>query len=105
MLGQRLVPAAVPLADEIERTRGVVVVNNTSADDPLATAAREAGVFSGAGFPLISAGRFLGAVAFVHNAAPVPFRPSEVTFLQHLSSVISLVLEVIHLRQNHGLGG
>lgn len=36
-------------------------------------------------------GTCLGAVAFVHNLAPV-------TFLRHLSSVISLVLEIIQLR-------
>jgi GAF domain-containing protein len=74
------------------------VVNDTAADDPLAVAARESGVFSGAGIPLVTGGRFLGAVAFVHNLAPIGFKPSEVGFLQHLSGVISLALENIQLR-------
>jgi signal transduction histidine kinase len=98
VIGQRLLPAAVPLATEVELTGKVVVVNDTRSDDRLAVAARESSVFSGAGIPLVAAGRFLGAVAFVHNLAPIAFKPSEVVFLKHLSSVISLVLENIQLR-------
>jgi GAF domain-containing protein len=98
LIGQPLLAAALPLAAEIERTGKVVVVNYTGSDEPLAVAARESGVFSGAGIPLVAAGRFLGAVAFVHNAAPISFKPSEVEFLRHLSTVISLVLEIIQLR-------
>ena len=98
MVGRRLLPAAVPLAQEVERTSDVVVVNNTYSGDRLAVAARESGVFSGAGLPLLADGRFLGAVAFVHNSAPIRFKPSEVAFLKHLSSVISLVLENIQFR-------
>lgn len=98
LLGQRLVPGAAVLADEIERTRRVVVVNDPASGGPLAAAARDSGVFSGAGFPLIATGQLLGAVAFVHNSAPIPFRPSEVGFLRHLTGVISLVLEIIQLR-------
>ncbi len=98
LIGQPLLAAALPLAAEIARTGKVVVVNYTGSDDPLAVAARESGVFSGAGIPLVAAGRFLGAVAFVHNAAPISFKPSEVEFLRHLSTVISLVLEIIQLR-------
>ncbi|MGE5602699.1 MAG: ATP-binding protein, partial [Nitrososphaerales archaeon] len=92
MIGQRLVPAAVPLALEIERTGGVLVVNDTRGNDQLAVAARESGVFSGTGVPLVIAGRVLGAAAFAHISDPVPFQPSEVAFLQQLSGVISLVL-------------
>ena len=98
MIGQPLVGVAMPLAREIERTRAAVVVNDPLSDDPLAAPAREVGIFSGAGFPLIAAGRFRGGVAFIHNSAPIAFVPTEIYFLQHQSSVMSLVLEIIRLR-------
>jgi GAF domain-containing protein len=88
----------VPLAQEVERTGRPVIVNNVQGDDPFAETARVSGVFSGAGLPLRSDGRFLGAVAYVHTLDPVPFKPSEVAFLQQVSRLVALLLDVLQAR-------
>jgi PAS domain S-box-containing protein len=89
-----------PAFDWVERTRAVLVVNDTSApglDDALRLEARH--VKSYASMPLLAGDRLLGVLSFVSNNVPANFHPSEVEFLNRLATLVALALENARLRE------
>ncbi len=90
-----------PAFDCVERTRAVLVVDDTSApglDDALRLEARH--VKSYASVPLLAGDRMLGVLSFVSNTAPATFHPSEVNFLNRLATLVALALENARLRES-----
>ena len=99
-VGRRLADADVPAAVEIERIGRLLFTNDIRVEGPVKGYLRESGALSAAGIPLAAGGKFIGVLAYVHTAAAVPFSPSEITFLERLSTLVSLALENILLREH-----
>jgi PAS domain S-box-containing protein len=99
LLGRRLSDAEAPATTSAAATREIVVVNDVG---PLGAEAGAAaghfGVRAYACLPLFAGDTVIGSANFSYHTIPGVFRPSEVDFLRRLSSLVSLALENIQLR-------
>ena len=89
-----------PAFEWVERTRQVLVVDDTNAmglDNPLRLEPHH--VKSYACIPLLAGDRLLGVLSFVNYSAAAAFYPSEVEFLDRLAKLVALALQNVQLHQ------
>ena len=80
----------------VERTREILVVNDTAGDVPTeALRLAEYGVKSYACIPLLARDELRGVLSFINYAAPEPFAPSEIAFFTRLADLVSLALDSV----------
>jgi PAS domain S-box-containing protein len=103
-VGQRFTDAQVPALTWVERTREVLVVNDTAADVPdESLRLSEYGVRSYACIPLITHDSLQGILCFVNFSVPEPFAPSEITFFNRLVGLAALALENVQLHETEAV--